>query len=156
MLVNTRNDVSMDIAQERHRQFRGLARVRLNNLEFTNVLDQAKHRPLSPRNVARLRHVFTLEGCQRYEEANFISGLIEVDDNDSATPLQPPDVSLIPLLEPRTPIRCLNGLHRIRAAQEYLDANDQWWIVKLYSEGLTPNCTNEGSISKDLIDTHRM
>jgi hypothetical protein len=42
------------------------------------------------------------------------------------------DPSSLLTLNLRRPIRCLNGLHRIQAAKDYLDRNDQWWVVRLY------------------------
>ena len=30
---------------------------------------------------------------------------------------------------------CLNSLHRVLAACEFLDKNDRWWIVRLYTDG---------------------
>lgn len=144
-ILNMRRDCSLtyfkvqDIKKTRNRQFRGLARLDLEVLDFGDVLGEAKHRPLSPRNVTRLRKVFELEGCNRYDEANYISAFVHPARLDGLTitgPSQyPVDVAEIPRVTFGQPVRCLNGLHRIRAAQEHLDPNDRWWTVKLYTEG---------------------
>ncbi|KAJ9624466.1 hypothetical protein H2203_005201 [Taxawa tesnikishii (nom. ined.)] len=51
----------------------------------------------------------------------------------TATLEAPTDVESIPLLKVRN-IKCLYGLHRVRAGQQYLDVENQWWIVKLYTD----------------------
>ncbi|KAF1347689.1 hypothetical protein BDV97DRAFT_299437 [Delphinella strobiligena] len=119
-------------------QFQGLARIQLDSLNYEQVLNEAKHRPLSPRNVTRLRQVFDLEGCKYYDESNYISGIVpqeSFDQHNVNLPLHSKDLDAIPHLEFSCPVRCLNGLHRICAAREHLDPNDRWWIVKLYTEG---------------------
>ncbi|KAF2197908.1 hypothetical protein GQ43DRAFT_494755, partial [Delitschia confertaspora ATCC 74209] len=35
----------------------------------------------------------------------------------------------------------LDGLHRLLAGKDYLDKNDQWWIVRLYSKEEYATCT---------------
>jgi hypothetical protein len=32
-------------------------------------------------------------------------------------------------------VDCLLGLHRIEAAKTFLDDNDQWWVVRLFTKG---------------------
>ncbi|KAG9382793.1 repeatdomain containing protein [Pyrenophora tritici-repentis] len=37
-----------------------------------------------------------------------------------------------PALRPKN-VHCLSGMHRIEAARRFLDENDKWWIVRLFS-----------------------
>lgn len=137
----------MEEALQHSRQFRGLARISLDHLVFDDVLAKAKHRPVSSHNVTRLRQIFELEGCKKYDESNYISAIVPNDlVSDIELPLYSSDISLIPTLG--HPVKCLNGLHRIRAAQEYLDPNDRWWIVRLYVEGINqPSCICRSEVS---------
>ncbi len=59
-------------------------------------------------------------------------------------------------------LRCIHGRHRILARQQYLEPEDQWWVVKLYRQGkmgkLRPGhgCSHdvEPNATGDLIQTH--
>ncbi|KAF2834191.1 hypothetical protein M501DRAFT_1021008 [Patellaria atrata CBS 101060] len=101
--------------------FRGLARVRLSCLRFNDTPVNIYHRQEDVKKVEILRKTFELEGCRRTDEDNFIVALASAD---------------LPPLLPIESLLCLNGLHRVRAAEAFLDANDKWWTVKLYAEGL--------------------
>lgn len=126
----------------RLREFRGYAKIPLSSLNFDHALSGERHRTLSQRNVNRLRHIFSLEGCHRYDENNFVSGIVDSNElaealhaigfSPTATLEAPTDAESIPLLKVRN-IKCLYGLHRVRAGQQYLDVENQWWIVKLYT-----------------------
>jgi hypothetical protein len=32
-------------------------------------------------------------------------------------------------------VQCLSGIHRIEATRRFLNENDKWWIVRLFSYG---------------------
>ncbi|KAF2105294.1 hypothetical protein BDV96DRAFT_592750 [Lophiotrema nucula] len=83
-------------------------------------------------------------GCLRLQEGNFINAF--VDDaclDDAAARSQVSRNKLfglregqeLPLLHPLS-VECLSGLHRIEAAKEFLDENDQWWTVRLFSKNM--------------------
>jgi hypothetical protein len=127
--------------------FLGFARVSLDQINFEDALRLNEgHRSLSERDVERLLSVFSLEGCIREEERNFIEGLVSEERLDEALaktgtskesfmsrsrlPPQHPDKFLH--LRFDKPIQCNDGLHRVSAAKRFLDNNDRWWIVKLY------------------------
>lgn len=130
--------------------FLGIARVSFCLLDFTEALSRT-HREESDKAKVRLLSVFKYEGCLRHVEEHFIDAAVNKEVLQSA--LRQLGISLatfkersydyvatpnsIPELRFTRPIACLSGLHRVRAAEEYLDQNDQWWYVKLYdSQGI--------------------
>ena len=126
----------------RHKYYRGIARINLALLTFEGTYAK-EHRGLCDKNVRRLVKIFDLEGCRRLDEDNFISALIEPETLQRSltkagiSELGWPKDGEIPFLSPDR-IECLHGLHRVQAGKAYLDANDQWWTVRLYTEGLGP------------------
>ena len=133
-------------AHSKAKHFLGFARIPLQYLDFTPAL-RTNHREESAKIKLRLIHVFKLEGCRRFDEENFIDAKIDADtlrialedknltseqfQNRTHNALSDP--TKIPHLEFHRTIPCFNGLHRIRAADEFLDNNDKWWIVRLYA-----------------------
>ncbi|KAF2650673.1 hypothetical protein K491DRAFT_666825 [Lophiostoma macrostomum CBS 122681] len=122
--------------------FRGIARIQLTALNFDHPLVQRKHRSVSQKNVRRLRGIFEKVGCLRLQEENFINAIVDDASLDDALTLS--GVSRdgllclregqeLPLLHLR--VDCLSGLHRVEAAKAYLDDNDQWWVVRLFTNG---------------------
>jgi hypothetical protein len=127
-------------------KFLGLARIRLDQLHFADSIKQG-HREASEKVETRLLTVFKFVGCLRLEAENFIDA--EVDSNalnlallranlteaeiEAKAQNDIYDSAQVPALSFEQGITCLNGLHRIRAAESFLDLNDQWWIVRLYS-----------------------
>lgn len=120
--------------------FRGYARVALDDLTFPDA-DNLLHRPVSTSNVDRLLHIFRLEGCRRDDINNVVDGII--DETSLTTSLLSQNATLpdqhlgsdgkIPWLS--CSVQCLTGLHRIHAADIFLDSNDKWWIVRLFTKG---------------------
>ncbi|KAM0714194.1 hypothetical protein Q7P37_009981 [Cladosporium fusiforme] len=122
-------------AYVKHGQFRGLARVALSDLQHD------RNHAFSPQNVSRLCRIFQIEGCQRLDERNFIDVLATDAQLDSVspgilqeTPLQTWETRSILDVGP---LKCLTGQHRTTAAQRCLDANDQWWVARIYSDHLS-------------------
>ena len=125
------------------RNYLGIAKIKLGALNFDHPLVRKKHRLPSKKNVRRLRNVFERAGCERLEKENFINAV--VDDAALISSLafsglnkqrfrQLQEGDSIPFVDLRS-VDCLGGLHRIEAAKEFLDDNDQWWIVRLFSKG---------------------
>jgi len=128
--------------------FLGVGRIHLDKLDFTHSLFH-DHREESEKVRSRLLNVFKLEGCRRFDEDTFIDATINETDFEMALSRAGKQKesfkksSLDALLDPVTitslevaaySVHCLTGLHRVRAAQEYLDGNDQWWVVRLHAE----------------------
>lgn len=121
-----------NFASAKHRQSRGLARVSLGDLQFDG------NHTIFSQNVNRLNKIFQIEGCQRSDERNYIDVVVTDDQIRGARPecLQdaPPETWQSSPVLGIGPLRCLTGRHRVRAAQKYLDANDQWWVARVYSD----------------------
>ncbi|KAK6428816.1 hypothetical protein LTR95_015037 [Oleoguttula sp. CCFEE 5521] len=111
----------------------GLVRVSLQALVF----EDSRHGSLSETNVTRLQRIFEVEGCQRTQPRNFIDVVLDREDINHATCMPASSSTQLDwATAPRLPIervRCLTGLHRIRAAERYLAPNDQWWIARIYT-----------------------
>ena len=130
-----------ELAILKAKYYRGLARIPLELLDFSNEIVKKKHRSLSLKNVARVGKIFARVGCQRLEATNFINGVVsEAALNDALSSSQANVEQLLcaregdelPLLNLR--VDCLSGLHRIEAAKSFLHDNDQWWVVRLFSK----------------------
>lgn len=125
-----------NMSNARQLAFRGFARVNLDDLSFVHD----SHRGLDERNVARLGKIFDLEGCQRFHEHNFVDVVIEQNSLDTlqrrCLAQQPvDDWTAVPLLS-LGQLECLSGRHRIEAAKTHLAPNEQWWIVRLFVNGM--------------------
>lgn len=126
-------------AHSKHLKFKGLAKVSLGALDFTHPA----HRSFAKKNVRRLVQIFTIEGCQRLDDGNFIDAVAEETQLEAlsgslseclhASPVR--DWSRVPFLRINH-LKCLTGQHRICAAQTHLDVNDQWWIVRIYTDSV--------------------
>lgn len=130
-------DEVVNHAYAKHGQFRGLARVALKDLQY-----DANH-AFFPQNVLRLSRIFQLEGCQRLDERNYIDVLATDSQLDGLSPECLHDTpqqtwEIRPILGVGS-LKCLTGQHRIRAAQKFLDSNDQWWIARVYSDRMSRN-----------------
>lgn len=138
-----------DFAAIKAQCFRGVAKVDLKALNFEHPLARKYHRGPSKKKVTVLKKVFKRTSCDRLTEEHFIKAIVDddaladalrVSSIDENTLRQKEDTTKIPYL-PIAQVDCLDGLHRIRAAEQILDPNDQWWTVKLYSKQLSLNAS---------------
>ncbi|KAF7594883.1 hypothetical protein BBP40_007917 [Aspergillus hancockii] len=88
-------------------------------------------------NVKRLLHRFQKEGCRRQDPLCWIPAELSPADLQhvlSFNSLQgldknrPQEINL----PSQWNMRCMQGQHRVAAALQWLDPNDQWWILNLY------------------------
>lgn len=121
--------------------FLGVARLPINNLNFEHEIFKKHHRPVSEKILTRLRSVFQREGFLRSKSKNWIDAVVEPQKLLSALAQcgkTRDDISSekkdLPILDLGT-VDCLQGVHRILAAADGLNPNDQWWTVRLYSRG---------------------
>lgn len=140
------------ISKDRSANFRGIARVRLECLNFDSedledLEDlKAKDRDEDIKNVERLEEIFKTGGIWRLEPRHYIPAFIDKQTLDSA--IQNSKTSLKDLLEnpeefppelkfpPNYHLECLHGRHRIEAARKVLTPKSNWWIVSLYLKGM--------------------
>jgi hypothetical protein len=127
------------------KHFLGIARLDIE-LDFQHALKQ-NHREESTKATNRLLQIFSLEGCRRFGEENFIDALVDTmslnlaladahlsrDSFKSVSLGALCDPAKMPTLPALRSVNCLNGLQRIRAAAGYLPKNDRWWFVRLHS-----------------------
>lgn len=130
-----------DLAMRMIHSYQGIARVPLHALSFGHRLARDRHRELSSDNVRRLQSIYERNGCLRLQEENVINAII--DDDTLTEALSKIAMSADSFRSNRwaqeapylhlTNVHCLSGLHRTKAADHYLDANDKWWTVRLFS-----------------------
>ena len=92
------------------------------------------------KNVDRLIQVFKIEGCYRLDPDHHVPATISRQSFEQA--LQDANINhhtLInsddpPLIRPEG-ATVLHGRHRLTAAQNYLNPNEQWWVVDFYNDG---------------------
>lgn len=139
---NMTSSTDQELATLKIESYRGIARISLDSLDFEHTLVQTQHREISLHNVHRIRGIFERNGCLRYEGDNIINAIIADSDLEEALDSAnitteiyrsiqwPRDAPTLDL----TRVKCLSGLHRIEAAKSFLDVNDKWWVVRLFSD----------------------
>ena len=135
-----------ELAALKAKYYRGIVKVPLDALDFDHPLVLGKRRDISEQNVQRLERIFERNGCLRLQEENVINAVVLDEDLPD---LLSSSVSTVEQLRQVTwardapvlgsgNIRCISGLHRIQAAKRYLNENDKWWSVRLFSAGINP------------------
>lgn len=129
----------MDFLSEKSRTFCGSAKVSISQLCHEDLLTNP--RQLDPKNVARLKNIYLLEGCHRLDSEHHVPALINEASLDRA--LRAATISRSALKGLEAPeqlvlegeLTVLHGRHRLEAAKDFLSADDKWWVVDLYLEG---------------------
>lgn len=128
----------------KQKAYLGLARVDLTAVTFDHHLGGC-HREISDKDIKRLVQIFRIEGCLNLRDDNFLNVIVNKDHLDAALAetrfrgqgyacLTRDANGRIPYL-PLLNVSCLHGLHRVRAAERFLDEDDRWWAVRLYADG---------------------
>lgn len=140
--------MSSTFASKKAASYLGFARISLQRLDFFSERSAEEEGEVKKAEnaTARLLKVFQLEGCLRLEPENYIdalisrfdfecalraAGLTENEFKEKCRIVEESSENVIEL-KPENKVQCLEGLHRIQAAQSYLDNNDKWWVIKLY------------------------
>jgi len=132
--------VEIAILTEKHKAFRGSAKIRISELSPEVILTNPP-RQLDLKNVARLRRIYEIEGCQRLEPEHHVPVLVDEEALGKALKKDGvPGASLKglrepPLLEFGTKITYLHGRHRLEAGVGFLGVDDRWWVADIYLEG---------------------
>lgn len=132
-------------AEERERCFLGCAKVPLTNLRFENSanvlvpLNGVGTRYVRRKDIDLLKGRFETDRCRRDEPLHWIPALITPEQLElflqhsslSRSQLSNTEPVALTLL-PDWTITCLQGRVRVAAAMEWLNDDDQWWVVKFY------------------------
>ncbi len=131
------NNISPDglkILREKSRKFCGSFKIPLSKLKFEDVPDNP--RQFDPRNAARLLENFGPEHCNRLEPDHYEPALISRADlpqglQYNRNPFEEPR-----RFDPPHQLTCIDGEHRLKAADQFLAGEDRWWVANLYSDGM--------------------
>ncbi|RDL36259.1 uncharacterized protein BP5553_06871 [Venustampulla echinocandica] len=129
------------VVKDKHAKFKGAARVWITHLDFPNPCRQ-----IDREHVERLKGDFQRRGCMNETPDHWIPAMIDESILQaaleklgiSASQFKATSSDKPPLLDLGIGMKleCLHGQHRIRAAEEGLDAPKRWWVVELYSSDL--------------------
>ena len=119
------------------RRFIGNVRVKISSLDFVDARGEDR------RIVEGLKQTYQKQRCRRYDSDNYIPVRIAPNElrkalkasglrkNDLKSPSQDGAPRFL-CTAPNQKLSCLQGLHRIKAAEEFFNLpEDRWWIVKL-------------------------
>ena len=123
--------IENQLYEDRGACFRGTVRVRFEHLHFGDLCPRASNEKVT----ATLKDKFTSEGCLRLEPRHHIPAIISQATLDLAIQASPGATEAALLsgckklpCELRIPdgvaIECLQGLHRVAAAQRFLPRRD--------------------------------
>jgi Protein of unknown function (DUF3723) len=119
--------------------YQGTACVRFKILRFEDTSE------LDPAKIQRINQIFATRGCLRLDPRHRISSLIERADLQRAC--ETSGVAIAELKRAGSAgfvhltfpegyrLACLNGRHRVRAAESFLGPRDHWWAVDLFLSG---------------------
>ena len=92
------------------------------------------------KNVDRLIQVFKIEGCYCLDSDHHISAIISRQSFEQV--LQDTNINHYTLINSNDPpliwpegATVLHGRHWLTATQNYLNPNEQWWVVDFYNDG---------------------
>ncbi|KAH8800830.1 hypothetical protein F5884DRAFT_862755 [Xylogone sp. PMI_703] len=129
---------ALQIFREKSRAFYGSAKVSLDKLQHEEL-------PYNPRqkddkNIERLVRIFRSDGCDPLDPENHVPVLV----SRRILPREPFRVGDdYQVFDPDQPLVYLEGRHRIEAARKFLEGDDRWWVVDLYSDDLNDQVKNE-------------
>ncbi|OJD20603.1 hypothetical protein ACJ73_08060 [Blastomyces percursus] len=134
----------LDLSVEKDRCWLGSAKVDLAKLKFGGEQAGVVARHVSQSNVKWLKDKFEVDRCRRLEPQHWIPVAIEhtvferILSYNSMTSLSQ-SIPVAINLPADCVLQGLQGRVRKAAAAEWLDPNDQWWVVKFYDiNGLSP------------------
>ncbi|KAL4891328.1 hypothetical protein BDV59DRAFT_203528 [Aspergillus ambiguus] len=138
-------DAELRVSKERNQKYLGAAKVKLQQI----IPHPSISTGLDSHNVNRLCEIFRKERCRRLDVQNHVTAVVagrQLDDALGREGLTTQSLMTnnlqgdYPLLDFRTdPVLCLHGQHRLKAGEEVLHLNDQWWIVDLYLDDISPD-----------------
>ena len=137
--VNLMTAQSEHVSREKIKSFCGSAKIWICKLQPEDMY--INPRQLDPKNVARLKNVYQLEGCHRFEPEHHIPVITKINVLEQALQRANISMSRIKSLDEPTflefddNLTYLHGRHRLEAAKEFLPPDENWWIADFYLEG---------------------
>lgn len=130
------------VLRDKRTCYRGRAKIFLESLEYHGTSSRGK---VDDKHIDQLVHVFRTEGCMRlHDPEHYVPGLISSEDLKQAASFsglrlldlgqgaEPPLLNLPGNLK----VKILHGEHRMTAAERFLEPNERWWVVVLYTTGM--------------------
>lgn len=119
--------------------YQGVVRVAIDALVFAPDYSSCNYN-INTAKVARLKQIFELEGCNRYDPQNLITGSIAQDvlqkalvrshlTSESLLREGEPPILHLP---PNTYVRCDQGRSRVKALME-TEGLFHWWTLELFA-----------------------
>jgi len=126
---------NLQILQKKSWTFCRSFKIPLSKLKLEDIPDNP--RQLDSKNVANLLKKFNLKDCNRLNPENYVSALVSRADLPQA--LQPDNKFFKEPqhFDPQHSLVCIHEKHRLEAAQQFLAGDKQWWVLNLYSDGVT-------------------
>ncbi|KAI8719918.1 hypothetical protein NCS52_00774100 [Fusarium sp. LHS14.1] len=140
--------------------YQGVVRVAIDALVFAPDYSSCNYN-IDTAKVARLKQIFELEGCNRYDPQNLITGSIAQDvlqkalvrshlTSESLLREGEPPILHLP---PNTYVRCDQGRSRVKALVES-EGLSHWWTLKLFTDSdqraldkISEDSMNKGNFS---------
>lgn len=133
--MEVRPSNELQILREKKQAFCGAFKIPLNKLRLEQTPDNP--RQIDVKNVANILERFRLEKCNRLEPERYVSALISRAESPHG--LRP---HTDPFEEPQhfdapQALLCMDGEHRLEAANRFLAREDRWWVANLYFDGIS-------------------
>ena len=123
----------LQILREKKQAFCGAFKIPLNKLKLEQTPENP--RQIDAKNVTNILERFHLEKCNRLEPERYVSALISRAESPHnlrphTDPFEEPQH-----FNPPQALLCLDGEHRLEAANRFLAGEDRWWVANLYFDG---------------------
>jgi hypothetical protein len=142
------SDSDIRILQEKSRTFCGSFKIPLKKLRLENIPDNP--RQTDEKIIARLEKRFDLGHCDRLKSESYVTALISKADLPQGIrhdPFEEPQH-----FDPPQPLICIEGEHRLKAADKFLVGKERWWVANLYFDGIFYFFQVNTSTSTNYID----
>jgi hypothetical protein len=128
------SDSDLQILREKSRTFLGAFKIPLSKLRLEDIPQNPRQR--DDKNVSNLIETFDLARCKKLQsEQNYVSALISRTDLPQGNRYNAFDEPQY--FDPPQPLICLEGEHRLKAADKFLAGEERWWVANLYSDGIS-------------------
>ena len=140
--MDSLSNIDLFVFREKSRTFCGSVKVCLDKLQPEPP--PLNRRQLDEKNILALVRRFGSEGCLRHDPDFYVPALIsrqslpsDVSPRNNGSSFFPQENGEPPDFHPAEPLVYLQGRHRLEAARRFWDRTERWWIVNLYSDGMS-------------------